>query len=143
MVVEDVEGNRRGWSLTDSNYDSQDSEDSNDSLSSEFSSSFCSSSLNLSSGKMDEALRLSRTPPPMGMDHLSPDGNGGPQTQGKITASRSDPNLFKMPTSPRVPPRPLAHEILSRCTTITRRSEERRVGKECLRLCRSRWSPYH
>ena len=22
-------------------------------------------------------------------------------------------------------------------------SEERRVGKECLRLCRSRWSPYH
>ena len=25
----------------------------------------------------------------------------------------------------------------------SRRSEERRVGKECLRLCRSRWSPYH
>ena len=25
----------------------------------------------------------------------------------------------------------------------TKRSEERRVGKECLRLCRSRWSPYH
>ena len=23
------------------------------------------------------------------------------------------------------------------------RSEECRVGKECLRLCRSRWSPYH
>ena len=23
------------------------------------------------------------------------------------------------------------------------RSEERRVGKECLWLCRSRWSPYH
>ena len=26
---------------------------------------------------------------------------------------------------------------------VCRRSEERRVGKECLRLCRSRWSPYH
>ena len=26
---------------------------------------------------------------------------------------------------------------------IEARSEERRVGKECLRLCRSRWSPYH
>ena len=25
----------------------------------------------------------------------------------------------------------------------TWRSEERRVGKEYLRLCRSRWSPYH
>ena len=24
-----------------------------------------------------------------------------------------------------------------------RRSEERRVGKECVLRCRSRWSPYH
>src|SRR3546814_18026806 len=26
---------------------------------------------------------------------------------------------------------------------IVRRSEERRVGKECVSTCRSRWSPYH
>ena len=26
---------------------------------------------------------------------------------------------------------------------INARSEERRVGKECALLCRSRWSPYH
>ena len=26
---------------------------------------------------------------------------------------------------------------------FTPRSEERRVGKECVFLCRSRWSPYH
>src|SRR3546814_5857289 len=26
---------------------------------------------------------------------------------------------------------------------LTRRSEERRVGKECVSTCRSRWSPYH
>src|SRR3546814_13361729 len=26
---------------------------------------------------------------------------------------------------------------------ITFRSEERRVGKECVSTCRSRWSPYH
>src|SRR3546814_17166959 len=25
----------------------------------------------------------------------------------------------------------------------SRRSEERRVGKGCVRTCRSRWSPYH
>src|SRR3546814_11687068 len=25
----------------------------------------------------------------------------------------------------------------------SRRSEERRVGKECVSTCRSRWSPYH
>src|SRR3546814_10002034 len=27
--------------------------------------------------------------------------------------------------------------------TSSRRSEERRVGKECVSTCRSRWSPYH
>ena len=26
---------------------------------------------------------------------------------------------------------------------ISSRSEERRVGKECASMCRSRWSPYH
>ena len=26
---------------------------------------------------------------------------------------------------------------------IPNRSEERRVGKECASMCRSRWSPYH
>src|SRR3546814_1435904 len=30
--------------------------------------------------------------------------------------------------------------VLRACTT---RSEERRVGKECVSTCRSRWSPYH
>ena len=33
------------------------------------------------------------------------------------------------------------HEIVG--IVVKTRSEERRVGKECLRLCRSRWSPYH
>src|SRR3546814_14207497 len=28
-------------------------------------------------------------------------------------------------------------------TARSRRSEERRVGKECVSKCRSRWSPYH
>src|SRR3546814_8344694 len=27
--------------------------------------------------------------------------------------------------------------------TAAERSEERRVGKECVSTCRSRWSPYH
>src|SRR3546814_5201035 len=27
--------------------------------------------------------------------------------------------------------------------TAVERSEERRVGKECVSTCRSRWSPYH
>src|SRR3546814_18568376 len=39
--------------------------------------------------------------------------------------------LAKLPISPRM-------ESLN----ISNRSEERRVGKECVRTCRSRWSPY-
>src|SRR3546814_3318313 len=31
----------------------------------------------------------------------------------------------------------------SPCARCHRRSEERRVGKECVSTCRSRWSPYH
>ena len=34
-------------------------------------------------------------------------------------------------------------ELRAAATEKEQRSEERRVGKECLRLCRSRWSPYH
>ena len=39
---------------------------------------------------------------------------------------------------------PLPYVIIGSIVSIgLGRSEERRVGKECLRLCRSRWSPYH
>src|SRR3546814_1789885 len=42
----------------------------------------------------------------------------------------------------------LDHELVTRqfggdAITIGHRSEERRVGKECVSTCRSRWSPYH
>jgi hypothetical protein len=33
--------------------------------------------------------------------------------------------------------------LLGAVAQVRERSEERRVGKECRRLCRSRWSPYH
>jgi CopG family nickel-responsive transcriptional regulator len=39
--------------------------------------------------------------------------------------------------------RPLAGGEILEVTVLEGRSEERRVGKECRRLCRSRWSPYH
>ena len=34
-------------------------------------------------------------------------------------------------------------EAVAAVAAATARSEERRVGKECPQLCRSRWSPYH
>ena len=36
-----------------------------------------------------------------------------------------------------------AVDLMIRSSNDIIRSEERRVGKECLRLCRSWWSPYH
>src|SRR3546814_10701125 len=35
------------------------------------------------------------------------------------------------------------HAPVGSDTAQAHRSEERRVGKECVRTCRSRWSPYH
>src|SRR3546814_15625576 len=33
--------------------------------------------------------------------------------------------------------------VLWAAPAVTLRSEERRVGKECVSTCRTRWSPYH
>src|SRR3546814_19115963 len=38
---------------------------------------------------------------------------------------------------------PFPYAQMRRKRAIMRRSEERRVGKECVSTCRSRWSPYH
>ena len=49
---------------------------------------------------------------------------------------------------PEPPPDPLAVVVQAigarlQSAGVPVRSEERRVGKECGLLCRSRWSPYH
>jgi hypothetical protein len=49
-------------------------------------------------------------------------------------------DLSKIEIPPGFKPEP---GIFEKKTIFDRRSEERRVGKECRRLCRSRWSPYH
>src|SRR3546814_16620969 len=54
-------------------------------------------------------------------------------------------NLLEV-LSPRWAPRgekSIACLIVWYCVSLTSRSEERRVGKECVSTCRSRWSPYH
>src|SRR3546814_11494663 len=40
-------------------------------------------------------------------------------------------------------PGPVATEIGDAMNFFSERSEERRVGKECVMTCRSRWSPDH
>src|SRR3546814_13540596 len=37
----------------------------------------------------------------------------------------------------------ITHDVAGLGAAIRARSEERRVGKECVSTCRSRWSPYH
>uniref|UniRef100_A0A3Q2DQ32 NADPH oxidase organizer 1a n=1 Tax=Cyprinodon variegatus TaxID=28743 RepID=A0A3Q2DQ32_CYPVA len=69
-------------------------------------------------GANDEQLRLSRTPPPMVANRLNPTGNH----EGTLLPSVSDPNLYKGPRFPTVPPRPRAQDILSRCTSVTRKN---------------------
>jgi feruloyl-CoA synthase len=49
---------------------------------------------------------------------------------------------FKLSTGTFVSVGPLRGKIVAAGDPCVR-SEERRVGKECRRLCRSRWSPYH
>src|SRR3546814_18496427 len=50
-----------------------------------------------------------------------------------------------LPPSATPSPAPLSPDAAHTVTPITAaaRSEERRAGKECVRTCRSRWSPYH
>src|SRR3546814_15694732 len=43
--------------------------------------------------------------------------------------------------SPRLQPQLLLVVLVT--FFVAMRSEERRVGKECVSTCRSRWSPYH
>src|SRR3546814_10583332 len=43
----------------------------------------------------------------------------------------------------RMNPRQPSELLGSLFVAVQERSEERRVGKECVRTCRSRWSPYH
>ena len=52
-----------------------------------------------------------------------------------IVAKLFPPGVGKTPEAPAAARKALA--------TMGRRSEERRVGKECRTVCRSRWSPYH
>src|SRR3546814_12826550 len=54
-----------------------------------------------------------------------------------VTAQRNlvDPRLSVL--------QPFLALLTQQVTFGIKRSEERRVGKECVSTCRSRWSPYH
>src|SRR3546814_17550883 len=53
--------------------------------------------------------------------------------------------IGRVRTDPRGPPGivAVAFESVAPMSATGRRSEERRVGKECVRACRYRWRPHH
>src|SRR3546814_18052348 len=57
----------------------------------------------------------------------------------------NDENLIMLSAAARLASPPLADQLAARSAAFHRaiRSDERRVGKECVSTCRSRWSPYH
>src|SRR3546814_20805409 len=64
-----------------------------------------------------------------------------PWTQSSMRGS-GDPNpecAEKLRESEKV----RKYEAVMPAASVFVRSEERRVGKECVSTCRSRWSPYH
>src|SRR3546814_20006105 len=59
-------------------------------------------------------------------------------------AKTPEANIIKLPNiSASVPQLKTAIKELQAQGFALPRSEERRVGKECVSTCRSRWSPYH
>lgn len=120
-VEMDRDDEQRGRSMTMDSEGSLGTDSSDYSFSDDFSSSSASSTFNLSVNTNDDRLRLSRTPPPMANNRLSPTSG----LEGKMAPSVSDPNLYKGPSTPKVPPRPQTQEILTRCTTITRKKMAR------------------
>src|SRR3546814_1045555 len=64
-------------------------------------------------------------------DVCSSDLNG--ITKNWVSLDQIDPDM----------PRAASSERGTEANSRRQRSEERRVGKECVSTCRSRWSPYH
>ena len=60
---------------------------------------------------------------------IPPTTNGKIGDEGKPTFSTKKPRTIK--------------PVSDKCAKFFQRSEERRVGKECVSTCRSRWAPYH
>src|SRR3546814_5506138 len=91
---------------------------------SDWSSDVCSSDL---------PCRLSILTPPSKMDFATSMGAGGSASEGGSSPRGSEGTEYSLFPPPS-----------SICGDFSPpRSEERRVGKECVSTCRSRWSPYH
>src|SRR3546814_11848175 len=79
---------------------------------------------------------------------LGVDGNFGPRTRSAVMDFQRPRRLavdgaVGVNTWPRVSVGSDKLAVIDCIDVFDERSEERRVGKECVSTCRSRWSPYH
>src|SRR3546814_18208641 len=72
---------------------------------------------------------------------LNVSGTASNSTSSKMLMNRKPSRNAS--TADRVCAQPYSSGPLSSAASVARRSEERRVGKECVSTCRSRWSPSH
>src|SRR3546814_14459800 len=95
---------------------------------SDWSSDVCSSDLATSYGYLDYAIKTGQKYPKVSFLHA-----GGLKTSANVGTywADSDDGMY------------LAGMAAGSVSKSGKRSEERRVGKECVSTCRSRWSPYH
>src|SRR3546814_19963739 len=104
---------------------------------SDWSSDVCSSDLEMHAGQSSKRFSEAAL---AAMREVIPgknlDGQGWHEVRSAERASRNNDDI--------IPCRPI--ELATFRGHLLRRrdrSEERRVGKECVSKCRSRWSPYH
>src|SRR3546814_21016211 len=83
------------------------------------------------------ACMVSKRPVWMAMA-ASPNSHCTPSLSASLTPKDSRCETYSVAIS-----RERLDKPSQRMQCVRRRSEERRVGKECVSKCRSRWSPYH
>src|SRR3546814_17583740 len=76
---------------------------------------------------------------------ISPAPSSWSMAASRRCDAASEPDYHLADVPPRQHPLVGGKDVLDplRLVEADLRSEERRVGKECVRTCRSRWSPYH
>src|SRR3546814_14504742 len=100
---------------------------------SDWSSDVCSSDLNESVGKKIRAAELMKVPYTLVI--------GEKEISSGQVMPRLRQDLVVIPVHPEMNGEEFFKTVANEAKS--RRSEERRVGKECVSTCRSRWSPYH
>src|SRR3546814_12727730 len=85
------------------------------------------------------AVRIAMCLSPLGIEVQDP---AGAQPLEDIVSTRAGTDQLRLGRGFQIGT-PEGERAQEAAVLVEHRSEERRVGKECVSTCRSRWSPYH